>query len=292
MHFCPGNLFIFFVFLFQLYQNECLPGVLCDNCVTRLNSAYEFKRQSEASDQHLRNFIVDVFDKVKSLTTEKVWKEEKLELLDKKPPPATAISTENKPTPSAVSRPAVKLPTKPVKLMVQLNVNKPENKENELNLCNQDNDSDYITVDVNNTIAEAHSTEFEPAMKRRCIKTTEQSTVAVPMCLDCKKGFCNKANLMRHMITHEIQNPLQCSICSTRFMESDLLKKHMYIHTNERGFQCPMCDASFTHDKTLQAHMRRHTDDMPYKCAPCGFSFRQRFGLKVNSFKGPFYNKI
>lgn len=44
-------------FWFQVYKNDGLPPVICNNCIYRLGAAYHFKQQCENSDLRLRSYL-------------------------------------------------------------------------------------------------------------------------------------------------------------------------------------------------------------------------------------------
>lgn len=41
----------------QIYKNDGMPGVICNNCIYRLGVAYHFKQQAENSDLRLRQYF-------------------------------------------------------------------------------------------------------------------------------------------------------------------------------------------------------------------------------------------
>lgn len=43
--------------LSQVYKNDGLPPVICNNCIYRLGAAYHFKQQCENSDLRLRSYL-------------------------------------------------------------------------------------------------------------------------------------------------------------------------------------------------------------------------------------------
>lgn len=49
-------------------KQDGLSEIICKKCVARLRVAYEFKKQAESSDRHLRSFISDVNRKFKQVT--------------------------------------------------------------------------------------------------------------------------------------------------------------------------------------------------------------------------------
>lgn len=60
--------YYYFFFLSQIEQNDGMPEQLCKKCLARLRIAYDFKKQTEESDHHLRTFISDVNQKFKQVT--------------------------------------------------------------------------------------------------------------------------------------------------------------------------------------------------------------------------------
>lgn len=45
------------IFSLQVYKNDGLPPVICNNCLYRLGVAYHFKQQCENSDLRLRSYL-------------------------------------------------------------------------------------------------------------------------------------------------------------------------------------------------------------------------------------------
>lgn len=52
----------------QVKKDDGLSQILCKKCVNRLRIAYDFKKQAEASEKHLRRFILDVNKKFQQVT--------------------------------------------------------------------------------------------------------------------------------------------------------------------------------------------------------------------------------
>lgn len=52
----------------QIEPNDGMPELLCKKCHTRLRIAYDFKKQAEESEHHLRTFILDVNQKFQQVT--------------------------------------------------------------------------------------------------------------------------------------------------------------------------------------------------------------------------------
>lgn len=52
LHKCKSTLLIS-----QVYKNDGLPAVICNNCIYRLGAAYHFKQQCENSDLRLRSYL-------------------------------------------------------------------------------------------------------------------------------------------------------------------------------------------------------------------------------------------
>lgn len=107
----------------------------------------------------------------------------------------------------------------------------------------------------------------------------------------CDEHFISKADLDKHLSTHNIEWPCAsnspkdsckpifnlalriqkgtkdediqqgarryaCYLCRKRFLRKSNLKLHMNIHTGTKSYTCYLCDKSYTHPANLKTHKK------------------------------------
>lgn len=264
----------------------------------RLKISYEFKKQSEASEQHLRSFILEVnnkFNQVASHETitpdyedEDIYQEFTVEDVEQN------VDSDNE----QVTKLNLDVLSEAdiVKIKEDCSVDIDEVQEDEAQDDEQDEEEQYEDIEAidaeildneeehieenNSETSFVYVVTNKPKQQRPRSKVEPGSS---NMCTKCNRDFSTKTNLIRHMKTHDGHKPFKCTVCDSSFTQNGSLKQHMHIHTGERPFTCHICNRGFTQCKSLTFHMRRHTGEKPYPCDHCGLSFRQKDGLKVNS---------
>lgn len=71
------------------------------------------------------------------------------------------------------------------------------------------------------------------------------------LCAVCKKSFCWRVKLYRH-IKHAHTAPCTCTLCTKGFNLYSALKNHPCIHTHP--FSCNVCNTTFLHERNLMTH--------------------------------------
>ncbi|XP_076255900.1 uncharacterized protein LOC143193523 [Rhynchophorus ferrugineus] len=104
-------------------------------------------------------------------------------------------------------------------------------------------------------------------------------------CNLCEASFSNSHSLLVHKRNHRNEKPYICSTCGKGFVCSGDLNHHNKIHLNKREYQCTICDKRFNTSSILRTHkIVKHTDpkDWKYACAVCHRRFALNSGLAVH----------
>ncbi|XP_061476503.1 zinc finger protein 436-like [Rhineura floridana] len=102
------------------------------------------------------------------------------------------------------------------------------------------------------------------------------------VCSVCRKGFDNRASLVRHQRIPTGEKPYTCADCGKSFNKRSNLITHQRIHTGEKPYRCVDCGKSFSLSSSLVRHKRIHTGEKPYQCSVCERSFNQKPSLIVH----------
>lgn len=97
------------------------------------------------------------------------------------------------------------------------------------------------------------------------------------ICFICKKTYCNKSNLKRHMKLHTRINLYRCTVCPQQCVTQQHLVQHMARHTGHKPYKCENCSMSFVTKTELNLHnIRMHIKAKPFKCNICDKLFVTR----------------
>lgn len=79
-------------------------------------------------------------------------------------------------------------------------------------------------------------------------------------CSVCERGFSQKGNLKRHILTHTGEKPFHCSKCIKKYTTKYELKIHILTHSEDNPFQCSVCQKTFTRSNSLKRHLITHSN--------------------------------
>ncbi|KAM4662339.1 uncharacterized protein O3C94_010864 [Discoglossus pictus] len=96
------------------------------------------------------------------------------------------------------------------------------------------------------------------------------------VCLQCEKGFIQRADLAQQQKLAKGQKQYVCQQCGKGFCQRADLVRHQRIHTGEKPYVCQQCGKGFSHRSNLVTHFRTHTGEKPYVCRVCGKGFSAR----------------
>ncbi|XP_070772582.1 zinc finger protein 239-like [Enoplosus armatus] len=102
-------------------------------------------------------------------------------------------------------------------------------------------------------------------------------------CLECKKEFEQRYQLIVHTRIHTGEKPFKCDYCDKTFTQNSSRLVHMRVHTGEKPYFCAKCGKSFfNHKSQLVQHVRVHTGEKPFSCDFCGKTFSQTSSRNVH----------
>lgn len=105
-------------------------------------------------------------------------------------------------------------------------------------------------------------------------KSKKSSKDGEYQCDHCKKTYCTKAYLAKHLkYEHGTAEGFRCSFCNKQFYSKSKLDTHIVKHTQEKKFACEICNGRFGTQMALVYHTRLHTGEKPYSCEFCSAAF-------------------
>lgn len=289
-------------------KNDGLPSILCKKCTAKLRLAYDFKKQTEKSDKHLRSFILDVNKKFQLVTKtdeqndiDDELSEIENELIDYENDNVNDDESNKlklKVEENSYTVEDVEELGDNTEQMVVMIVNEEEVALNDgcyttddiqneeyteiesitqiddpLNELNESNDRLYeehldSAADTESSTVESAKSTPRVAKKRKYSRKPELR-VDEHVCPKCDKTFSTRTNLTRHLLTHEGQKPYVCDVCGSGFTQNGSLKSHM-VSTMKilKPFKL-----IFTHFQYI------HTGERPFACHLCPKAFTQSKSL-------------
>lgn len=219
-----------------------MPGFICQKCVQKLSSAYEFKQQCENTDVCLRDYIKSKGIKQETVNqnNEQDLQNQLLdfsamynELSQKVTEAGEIVKTESEFTDSKNTRDFVEI---------------------------IDNDKVIFTC---NTCSKCFYT-LEGLKSHKRIHTGEMYK-----CNICNKEYTRMNHLQRHMAAHGRRRVHICKICNKTLTRLEHLKRHLITHMKNKPFQCQLCKRGFNRSEHLVNHSKRCKGDKIYACEVC-----------------------
>ncbi|KAG9334578.1 hypothetical protein JZ751_007399 [Albula glossodonta] len=117
-----------------------------------------------------------------------------------------------------------------------------------------------------------------PAFLLRHLRSHKQQASLLPkqekqhqefQCSLCRMGFGSCRELSIHYLKHIPKRSVnQCPICKRHFCSRAALVRHVRLHTGEKPFGCQACEKRFSRKETLRAHQEKCSETQPESAPP------------------------
>ena len=108
-------------------------------------------------------------------------------------------------------------------------------------------------------------------------------------CTECKEGFSNIYDCIKHVNNHEMQqwisingDGVQCRFCGGCFRTESSLNAHVEIHHPIRKLKCEYCGEEFCNKYEIRSHIKEH---IIYICSYCNETFINEEYLNLHMTK-------
>uniref|UniRef100_A0A182NIP9 Protein krueppel n=1 Tax=Anopheles dirus TaxID=7168 RepID=A0A182NIP9_9DIPT len=297
----------------EVYREDGMPGMICDNCRVLMSYCYQFKQMCNAADTQLKTFLsTGIWPKKLEIANELQALLQNL----KQPPAQTKKSPSATPVQSKKPEPSDTEPEKKVNIIKLSPADLKNFKQtqkvalpNPKQLLTEPNNvSSSLPLMTSTPITKRAPTaqiragiEVLKANGQKQSQPQKQTTDKPPIILNnlvnsaapkvaeefISTGdgtvemvlayetleFLSQEELNKHLENHEKNRPFKCSYCPKRFAYKQGMERHELVHQDKLPFQCEYCEESFLTSGKLLRHLTKHAGERPYPCRLCNKSF-------------------
>lgn len=225
-----------------------MPTLICKLCSNQLEAAYSFKKQCEATETSLKQYL-KAFD---------------VEVKEEYPNAEQMLEDINS-------------------MITASNNGDIDNREPGEILKQTIPKSDYIEFLDNNLVLLTCRTcnkIFTTLDGLKCHKRVHTGDLF--KCKICDKEYTRLNHLQRHELSHGRRKVHVCKICNKTLTRFEHLKRHLVTHLKEKPFSCEKCNRGFNRLEHLVNHARRCKGDRVHICDICNKGFNREDSLQVH----------
>lgn len=256
----------------EVFQNDGMPQLICDQCKNLTLQSYNFKQNCKKADDALKLY----------LATGNLTK-----------PLMNSINFENPAPP--VSQPKVTAIPEKSTIIKHIKVEPVTYSEDDEETNRQESEYEEFEIHPDDSGEITLSKSKSSASPEKSFK-----------CPECNKSFPSKKMLDLHRNIHFRESSHECQVCSENFHSKDEYLEHMETHKEDedeeedeksktysppthvssgygkrrkRQYCCSVCSKSFVFRQGLERHMMVHNQEKPHKCNFCEASFSSAIKL-------------
>uniref|UniRef100_A0A1B6I0B8 C2H2-type domain-containing protein n=1 Tax=Homalodisca liturata TaxID=320908 RepID=A0A1B6I0B8_9HEMI len=155
------------------------------------------------------------------------------------------------------------------------------------------NGSGYDFGKVVSSVLNVNIKKEEEEVKKEEEKQEEKLHEQRIQCNKCKKTFCNRSKLLRHLVLHKPKElyTIACYKCNKKFPSKYHFKLHLKLSHSTNYYGCDDCGKVFKHQTSLSKHKKKihlsiKHEAQNFTCDICGKSFIYKNSLEAHIIYG------
>lgn len=248
-----------------IHEHDGLPGIICEDCGSKLIVVHAFHKIYNDSEQHFRRLFSSAENEVKVEVE-----------CDPDVPCENQIKVENEGH-------MVVVPDISYFDNEHFETDRPQKTDSIHDSDNADLSCDVKSTQQRSTKPEKSSKSKTSTEKMRSKRTPFESVkFELFECFQCKKRFKRFSDLQRHGSSHtKKEKAYECSECRIKFVYLKSLFRHRRQKHSSRVYECEYCTDAFESLSKLKQHVNfAHKSELKtYKCESCTKTFLLSFHL-------------
>lgn len=280
----------------EVFSNDGMPQMICDECRYQAKKSYLFKAMCKKSDDALKLYLatgifpnIEKEDILKARPNTKRLLEENT---SSHPIPKHVKMTETSTQfePDDIEEPVLETVEEPDPMEAKIIntirhikdqiISEKKNIEENLGATSSSEKSSSAKLVATHVFPCDQCERSFPLQQLLDIHMRQHNRERKFTCETCDKKFFTKHDLAKHEHLHKGQKDFTCVVCNRAFSRQTLLHRHEKIHVTAPKFICNYCEKSYLNADDLDAHVLTHKRKRPYKCNECYKTFAFKQGLE------------